>query len=839
MPFGNFIIEKPNNEEVKAKTTFTGYDYMIKFNTLYDDSQNIYPKKLKDFFSDLCSQVGLEAGNLDFINADYSVLGNPFTNNEDCRTVLSAIAQLAGGFAKIGRDNKVYIVSLANRSKILKVKDVHKMTVAELTATPVKMLGTKLINNGEVPPEDKIDGNNYFDDFARNNKWGEVNSVILRLSGTEGENTVLQDNDSIAENGLTEIVIEDNPFLISQRERVKVITPLWNSLKGISYTPFKAKYYGFPYLDSGDMLEIADTEDKVYYTYVFNHTFEYNGSFSGELSTEAMTKTQTAYKNVVGVKTKFKQAERRIDKINGEIEDIVEEQTDFSNKITRHSQDIDSINDDINRIYDFTKTVEGTNELLLEDCLPTNMLKFKLYANTVKGLYPKETLFPSPTLYPKKGGTTITIVVGRTSRVVAPDPILPSKALFPSKKLYPRSNGYYKREYSFYIATPLRSFNDIHDEFVIEVDQEEGICTAKIYRYIQVDYETGATTILDEPIEEVIGETYLELYKGNNYVYIEEFTDWQMEATYIFNNELNEWYAPRVESNTKIRQTADEIELKVSEKADKDEIVSLINLSPEQIKIQSSKLALEGLTTINGGFSIDEKGNASIANNTVVINDKGIQMKDGATLVGGKGLLSNLQFVGNGAHSPDDNLDTTFGSFERLGFEVDSMNGLCVRNYILITADIPNNFTVAKAYITLSHYPIFFKNWGYARKLKLYRRTVSDGMYQKVSLFGDSGGFTEIDGTEIENAFGKDGFNPKKADNENQFFEQIQSIDLTNELKVYDNNSKIEFIVKTDDERPAFVDTGGWADDGTYERCANKSGLVMATLNVFGYLSLE
>ena len=35
VPFGNFIIEKPNSEELKEKTSFTGYDYMIKFNAEY------------------------------------------------------------------------------------------------------------------------------------------------------------------------------------------------------------------------------------------------------------------------------------------------------------------------------------------------------------------------------------------------------------------------------------------------------------------------------------------------------------------------------------------------------------------------------------------------------------------------------------------------------------------------------------------------------------------------------------------------------------------------------------------------------------------------------------
>ncbi len=813
---------------------------MVKFNNPYKNRVT-YPIKASGLFEDLCDQAGLKAGNIDFTNADYMILGNPFTNNEDCRTVLSAIAQLAGGFAKIGRDNRVYITSLANRSTLLKVKDVHKMTVAELTATPVKMLGTNLINGGETIPKENIDGNNYFEDFSKNNKWGEVNSLVLRLSETEGENTVLQDNESIEKDGLTEIVIEDNPFLISQRERVKVITPLWNALKGISYVPFKTKYYGFPYLDVGDMLEVADMEDRIHYTYVFNHTFEYNGSFSGELETQAMTKTQTAYKNVVGMKTRFKQTERKIDKINGEIEDIVEEQTDFSNELTSHRQDINSITNEINRIYDFTKTVEGTNELLLEDCLPTDIFKFEVEAKTIKGMYPHSTLYPSKTLFPIRGGTTITIVVGRTSRVVTPDPRLPSKTLYPSKKLFPRSNGYYKREYSFHVDKPLRNYEDIHDKFVIEIDEESGICIAKVLRYIEVDYATGVTTILDEPIEEIVKRTHLKLYKGNNYIYLKDFTDWKMKATYIFNNELNEWYSPRVETNAKIRETADEIDIKISEKAGKDEIVSLINLSPEQIKIQSNKLQLEGLTTINGGFKIDEEGNASIANDTVVIDDKGIRMKDGASLVGGKGLLSNLQFVGlYYTHGIAEILANSFVPLGYYGVFGESAETKVVKNeksFIQFLVDIPKNFTIAYAYVTIYHAPTLTSDnsvtkpvWGTTRNIGIYSGNINSYLDLDINGFVN---FTNNGVSKIEGAFGNKDWTPTIAtSSKDAKLEMKQSNDISNYIRKGEIN---RIIIQTTTDPPKPIEDY-WTN---FENIQKFNGGVFAVLNVFGYMKLE
>ena len=318
VPIGQFIIQKPDSEEVKEKTTFTGYDHMSKFDVTYVDDE-IYPIKLYDKLNNLCKQVGVELGTKEIINGDYEISGNPFTNNETCKTVLSNIAQLACGFAKIGRDNKLYIIALSNKENIAET----------------------------------LDANCYMDDFSKNDIWGEVNSLIIRLSQVEGENTTIQDEESIQKNGLTEITISDNYFLKDSAEREKVIQAIWKNIKGLKYLPFSTTYYGFPYLDVGDMLKIADTKDNEYVSYVFNHEFAYNGSFTGTLETKALTKTQTALKNTNNIKTKFRNVELKVDKIDGKITSIIEQQTDTENKLTQAQQDIEG----------FTQKVATKDEL--------------------------------------------------------------------------------------------------------------------------------------------------------------------------------------------------------------------------------------------------------------------------------------------------------------------------------------------------------------------------------------------------------------------------------------------------------------------------------------------
>ena len=337
--YGNFIIEKPDTEEVQAKTNFVGYDYMIKFNKDFIDN-NTYPVALGTYFSNLCSQVGLIAGNTTFVNSDYMVTGNPFTNGEKCRKVLSDIAQIAGGIAKIGRDNKVYIINLSKTTNL-----------------------------------EEIDGNNY-DTFSPNKVFGPINKLIIKMnSNVDGEESVRSDTDSIAQNGECAITISDNSILNSEEQRELVIDNIFNAIKGITYLPFKTTYYGYPYIDSTDKINILNVDDTEYDSYVFNHTIKYDGAFEGSIETSALTKTQSAYKDTSNLKSKFKKTELMVDKINGQITSIIERQDGTQTQINTITQDITSTTNKISqvesdtnaKIEELSTSIEGVTNKFTEN----------------------------------------------------------------------------------------------------------------------------------------------------------------------------------------------------------------------------------------------------------------------------------------------------------------------------------------------------------------------------------------------------------------------------------------------------------------------------------------
>lgn len=366
IPFGNYIIPKPTNKEVKEKTSFIGYDYMQKFNKVYKDN-NTYPISLNNYFKNLCTQVGLQAGNDIEVNSTYSILGNPFTNNETCKIVLSNIAQLAGGFARIGRDNKVYIENL---------------------------------NPNNITEE--IDGYNYLTDFEKNNEYGEINSVVIGISGVDGENTSRQDDESIRRYGLTEIEINDNYFLTEEAERERVIDEIYNKLKGIKYLPFSVSYYGYPYIDAGDCINIYDSSDTEYLTYVLGHTFKYDGHFSGKLQTEALTKTEEKIKTPENIKTKFRNVQLKVDKINGEISSVIEQQEEYEAQMSEVVQTVDELKQTVEETIDYKRKAENTNELHITDSLKNGLIRFiaKGYREYNWTLYPHSIVYPQNELYP-------------------------------------------------------------------------------------------------------------------------------------------------------------------------------------------------------------------------------------------------------------------------------------------------------------------------------------------------------------------------------------------------------------------------------------------------------
>ena len=366
LELGTYTIPKPSTDEVTTETEFTGYDYMLKFDIPYIDD-NIYPIRMDNYLENLCEQVGVILGSKNFPNNDYMIKGNPFTNGETCKTVLSNIVQLTGGFAEIDVDEKLYIRNF----------DI----------------------DGEAV--ETIDGNNY-DEFKPNNMFGPVNSVRIQMnSEVDGEETV-KEEEGLTDATRCQITIADNYFLTSVQEREEVINNIYNALHGLTYLPIEINYYGYPWLKLGNKIKVKDTKDIEYTTYVMEHDLKWNGAYSGTIKSFALTKTQSAYKEVVTIQKWKRKTELAVDKINGTIASIIEETNEHENKITQIEQDIDSIKQTVENTIEYKREEEGVTEIHLEDASNTEITELEIQGNKIyeSNLYPGENVFPSDSLQP-------------------------------------------------------------------------------------------------------------------------------------------------------------------------------------------------------------------------------------------------------------------------------------------------------------------------------------------------------------------------------------------------------------------------------------------------------
>lgn len=171
-----------------------------------------------------------------------------------------------------------------------------------------------------------------------------------------------------------------------------------------------------------------------------------------------------------------------------------------------------------------------------------------------------------------------------------------------------------KKEYIIDIEE-LRIKGNIYDSLNIEMDR------TYVTRRLSLS-QFGVLSVLDEPQIEELAEVNIELFEGDNYIYLMDMQGNSFYAEYLIKNDFNDIYATKNEMNSRITQTAQSIELsvnqklegystteemnstitqtaqeinsEVSKKVGEDEIISKINQSAEQITINADKIDISG-----------------------------------------------------------------------------------------------------------------------------------------------------------------------------------------------------------------------------------------------------
>lgn len=339
---GNFLVTKPTSDDVKDKTTFEALDYTKKFNQAFDDSNLTYPCTAMELAEEVCRQCGVELATNSFTNNDFVINDNQYTENDSCRKVMQDIGKLAYSWVRIGWDNKCYI-DYEVESQVYDYS--HNI----------------------------IQTNKYYDLNKQNKVFGPVNRVVIGMENVEGENAYVEDTQSIAEYGVTELQIYDNNLTYTPELRQQVIDGA-RRLFGLTYLPLEVNTVGHPWLIGKEKIGVVDANGDTLYTYPFDRTIEYKGHIKTKLTSKAETKIETEYKNTGTLENEMRKTRIIVDKQNQTIEALAEEVVPVSN------------------------TISGIGSITLDSAYEGTLHRLEIMGN-IHELTPSNSLHPSNTLY--------------------------------------------------------------------------------------------------------------------------------------------------------------------------------------------------------------------------------------------------------------------------------------------------------------------------------------------------------------------------------------------------------------------------------------------------------
>ena len=288
----------------------------------------------------------------------------------------------------------------------------------------------------------------------------------------------------------------------------------------------------------------------------------------------------------------------------------------------------------------------------------------------------------------------------------------------------------------FFETTPTPPYNN--GDWLVKENGDLYIC--------QITKESNQTY---HPDDFIISSQYTYGTQANHKGNVLTVTSGRITKVEVGVDELNSTMTETVNGLTtaqsQILQNTNNINLKVS----KNDVINQINVSTEGVSIKANKIALEGYTTINNGFSVDTSGNMTCNNAT--IKGSSLTLSDNTEIVGNSGLLTTMmieanmksnQFIGGTCLLP-------------LGFSQVGETSYS-KDFLEFAFEIPSDFVIKSAYIILEHVPVryseegVYKRTGNSRKLELYKATnpLSSMFTLDIGYYtiGYNSTFTKIDG---------------------------------------------------------------------------------------------
>ena len=256
--YGTYIVKSHKYDDEARVMDLECYDLMllsmIPYDLALDYGNSNSPVTVKALLDAICARLGWAAGYTTFTNSDKVIDGEKFDSSYTFRDVLDQIAQVAAGVIAF-KDDKLCVLYPTNTGEVIDASNLRTLTIKE--------------------------------------KYGPVNSVVIARTPQE-DNIYAQDAESIEENGLTEIKIENNQIMDSHRD--DFLPAILERLNGLQFWLYEIESFGIGYLDLCDVFTLETLDGTQYETLMLSDELQISQSLAENSSLEAPEATETDYK---------------------------------------------------------------------------------------------------------------------------------------------------------------------------------------------------------------------------------------------------------------------------------------------------------------------------------------------------------------------------------------------------------------------------------------------------------------------------------------------------------------------------------------------------------------
>lgn len=464
-------------------------------------------------------------------------------------------------------------------------------------------------------------------------KYGVINSIVLSRSG-ESDNVYLRDEESVAQNGLTEVKIVDNQIM-NFNNRSDYLQGILNALNGLYYYLNDFNSTGILYYEVGDLYNVQIGEN-TYQCLMLNDEVNVTTGIEEIIHTDMPEKSETDYEKADKTDMKINKTYLIVDKQNQQIDAVVSQTIDTSNpqsiasKTARLTIRVDDIDSKIQDIADITTYGESDRaEVELTDINESEPIMIKVHptSTNISYLYPRDNLYPSDTQY----------IPNRIVRFT---------------RTYEEEGETLTEDIDYTLPDDLLRYSDtVYDEFYLNYESQ----TCQVIKRCAYNAD-GTVRALGTEITTDYPYPTIGLGEGNYTITLPGYDFGYLYARLMAKNIYTTQFYTKVETNSQINQKADEItstvsqtyetkgnaqtnysridqninaiSLEVGEKVDEEDftganIMLAINNDTSSATINAGKISLNGkdidMTTENisissTNFNVDKDGNLTCLN---------------------------------------------------------------------------------------------------------------------------------------------------------------------------------------------------------------------------------